>query len=194
MRKPVVIAAAAACTALLMALAAPAGAACDPTAGACSEAPVTEVAFEVGLGTLTITSESLTADRPVPAELGSSGARATIPLGRTTVKDTRISPAGWTVTATVTDFVTTGGSIGRTNAAFSVAPGWTAPAGMALPEFSTAPSTAPKPVDATGSRALLSVSAGATNTGVVFTPVLTVTVPPGKAAGVYTGTVTQSVS
>jgi hypothetical protein len=173
-------------------LAAPASAACDEAVPDSCTTGVTAVAFDVAQGTLTITTTS--AASGAPAALGSSGARATIVLGASTVKDTRITPTGWSVSATASDFVTASGKIAKGRAMFSVQPGWTAPTGMTLPSLSADPSTTPLPVDANGSRTLMTASAGATNTGITYTPVLTVVIPPNSAAGSYTGTVTQSVA
>lgn len=180
MRKPV---AAATLAALLTALVA----AASPV-----QAQTTEISFNVAQGTLTITAASSAS--PATSSLGSAGATATIPLGTTTVKDTRLTATSWSFTTTASDFVTTGGSIGKAAASFSVQSGWSAPAGMTAPAFSTAPSTTPLAADANGRRTLVTTTLGVLNNGLTFTPVLTVNVPAGSPAGTYTGTVTQSVA
>jgi hypothetical protein len=192
MRKPIPAAVTTAMLAGLVAGAAPASA-CDPLRDTCTAVPSTSVSFVIGLGTLTITAAAA-APGVATAVLGNDGFTATIPLGTTTVKDTRSAATSWSMTATASDFTSAGARVGKDKAAFSVQPGWTAPAGSALPAFSLAPATTPQPADATGSRTLMTTVGSALNTGVTFTPVLTVTVPSGALAGTYTGTVTQSVS
>jgi hypothetical protein len=175
-------------------LAGPAMADCTADPASCTDTPTATIALEVAQGTLTITSTGAPAPASPPTTLQGAGARASIPLGTTTVKDSRLSAGSWSVTATVSDFASTTGKIPRGRAMFSVQPGWSAPTDFTLPSFATAPSTTPLPVDASGTRTLMTTAAGATGTGITFVPVLTVTVPANVAAGTYTGTVTQSVS
>jgi hypothetical protein len=182
MRKPLALAATAALCAALAATASPAQA----------DTGVTNVSFQVAAGTLTIAT---TATAPsTTAELGGSGATATVPLGTTTIKDTRLIGTSWSYSATASNFTTTGGSVSKDQASFHVQAGWTAPAGMVLPTFSSPPATTPQAADANGSRTLMTTLVGVLNNGVTFTPVLTVAVPAGSPAGTYTGTVTQSVA
>lgn len=174
-------------------LAGPALADCG-TDAVCADTSTATIALEVEQGTLTITSTGAPAPGSPPAQLQGAGARASIALGSTTVKDSRLSAGSWSVTATVSDFASTSGKIPRSRAMFSVQPGWMAPADFVLPTFASAPSVNPQPVDASGTRTLMTTAAGSTGTGITFVPVLTITVPPNSAAGTYTGTVTQSVS
>lgn len=182
MRKPVAVAATAALCAGLMSMTAPAQA----------DTGVTNVSFQLAAGTLTIAT---TATAPATtAELGGSGATATIPLGTTTIKDTRLIGTSWSYSATASSFTTSGGSIAKDKASFHVQAGWTAPSGMILPVFVSPPAATPQAADANGSRTLMTTVVGVLNNGITFTPVLTVNVPAGSPAGTYTGTVTQSVA
>jgi hypothetical protein len=190
--KAVVVATVAAAVVTLVGTASPAVASCGATGDVCTAVPATGVTFTVSAGTLTISAQATST--PQTAVLGSNGATATIPLGTTTVSDARLAPASWTMTATASTFTSGVNNIAKTNASFSVQAGWSAPSGMSLPTFATSPFTTPAAVDSNGSRILMSTTAGATNNGVTFTPVLTVAVPSSAVAGTYTGTVTQSVS
>jgi hypothetical protein len=192
MLKAVAVATVAAAVSALVATASPAAAACGATGDVCTATPATNVSFTVSAGTLTISAQATATTQP--AVLGSNGATATIPLGSTTVSDARLAPAAWTMTATASTFTSAGGTIAKTQASFSVQAGWAAPSGMSLPTFATPPSTTVQAVDNNGSRVLMATTAGGTNNGVTFTPVLTVAVPTTATAGTYTGTVTQSVS
>jgi hypothetical protein len=202
MRKALVLTIAAA--ALTGGLAAPALAACGATGDICSG--TTAVAFAVlpNVGTLSIVPTPATAGvggvgTPVASTGLDTAKSVTVPLGVTTVLDSRTSTTGWTVSAAASDFALTGGtgSVSKNLAKFSVpvAPalpttGLTGALSVAvIPTFSNVATT---PTGSGGSATLLTATATAINAA-AFIPVLTVDVT-GATAGVYTGTVTQSVS
>jgi hypothetical protein len=134
-----------------------------------------------------------------PTSSGDDTAKsATVPLGVTTVLDSRTSSPGWTMSASASDFTTTGGTVAKAKAKFAIPLAPVAAdaalltgalSGAVLPTFS---SRADTPTGTNGSAALLTAGAGSVNAA-SFVPVLTVDVT-GAAAGLYTGTVTQSVS
>jgi hypothetical protein len=166
----------------------------------------TTVAFTVlpDVGSISILPTGIAAGAGVgetaPTSTGDDSAKtAVVPLGVTTVLDGRASSPGWTMSASASDFALAGGgTLAKANAKFSipVAP-VAANAGLLTgaltgatpPSFSSRAST---PTGSGGSAALLTASAGGVNAS-AFLPVMTVTVT-GAAAGLYTGTVTQSVS
>jgi hypothetical protein len=200
MRKPVVMTLAGLAVAGAVAAAAPA-AACtvgDLTCG------TTEVAFTVASGTLAILTTPATVGTaanpgtaPTTAISGST-ASVTVPLGATTVTDLRLASTGWSMTATAPDFVLATDAtktIAKTGAAFYVPAVPTADLAAGAPLLSTfsARATSPQAVDAGGSATILTSNSAGPNAA-VFTPVLKVTVPTGSVAGLYTGTVTQSVA
>ena len=188
MRKPVALAATAGLLTATAALAAPAHAACAVSDPLCSD-----VSFTVGAGTISLVAPS--AATGGTATVSGSGATVEIPLGATTVTDLRVASPGWSVSATASDFATTGGTIDKTQAAFSVPADGVATGlvGAALCTTRTRKST-PTAVDANGTTTQIFRCTQVGVSGATYTPVLTVTVPAGSVAGTYTGTVTQSVS
>lgn len=201
MRKaPMLVAVTAAAAGSLLA-AAPAFAAC-PTDVGCTTTTLTAVT--VGSGTL-----SVAAVAPVGAVVGVSSPVATLSspvtsstsgittasgsLPVTTVIDTRLSSTGWTASASTTDFTQVGGTatIPASAAKFSAS---SVAATLGDPDLAVTSQPA-----GSGSAALVTASArsGATSIGantVAYTPAISLTIPNGTAAGVYTATVTQSVS
>ena len=197
MRKALALVTTAAALAALAAAATPAGAA-DGT---------TVAAFTVVGGTLSITTTPLTAGAPTgtgtaPSSAISGGAaKVTVPLGATTVLDTRLTSSGWTMSATApvsyvlsTDNTKT---VAGTNSAFYVPDlplaETTSGLGLGLSTFTTHQSTAAA-VDGTSRSRTLLVSNSSGPNAAVFTPVLEVSIPTNTVSGLYTGTVTQSVS
>jgi hypothetical protein len=166
----------------------------------------TTVAFTVlpDVGSISILPTAVAAGAGVgetaPTSTGTDTAKtATVPLGVTTVLDSRTSSPGWTMSASASDFALAGGgTLAKAKATFAVplAP-VAANAGLLTgaltgatpPTFSARATT---PTGTNGSAALLTASAGSVNAA-AFVPVMTVDVT-GAAAGLYTGTVTQSVS
>ena len=153
------------------------------------------IAFTVLDGTLAITPGTAAAGATSALVGGSTG--VTVGLGLTTVTDTRINSAGWSVGAATTDFALTQAPgataqvIAMANAKFSVP---LAPVGVVgTPAATFTRRSAPTAVDASGNLASLVV---ATATGVntaTFSPQLDIAVPNGSATGAYTATVTQTV-
>ncbi len=153
----------------------------------------TSATFTVGAGTLTITEPSATASfgTPTASPLGTT---ATGSLGSTTITDGRGSLAGWTLSMASTDFTTT-------------APVHTITASNAVAYLTAVPTVASGVAVVTNTHVLaasgltLGNSAAAfmtaTTTGsntVTFTPTIQVTIPSTAIAGVYNGTVTQTVA
>jgi hypothetical protein len=180
-----------------------ASAACGTGLDVCSG--TTTVAFTVlpDTGSISILPTAVAAGAGVgetaPTSSGVDTAKsATVPLGLTTVLDSRTSSPGWTMSASASDFTATGGTVAKANAKFAIPLAPVAAdaalltgalSGAVLPTFS---SRADTPTGTNGSAALLTAGAGSVNAA-SFVPVLTVNVT-GAAAGLYTGTVTQSVS
>ncbi|MDX6198262.1 MAG: hypothetical protein QOJ79_1413 [Actinomycetota bacterium] len=204
MRKVLVLTIAAA--AITGGLAAPALAACSSANGdICSGS--TTVAFTVlpNVGSISIVatpaavgvSNSLLA----PVSTGTDAAKSvTVPLGATSVLDGRTSSAGWSVSASATSgFTLAGGSspsVAASRATFSVP---TAP--VAADASLLTGSLVGAGQSSISSRASTPVSNGSvilssnssTVNAVTFLPQMTVDVT-GAASGLYSGSVTQSVS
>lgn len=158
---------------------------------ASADASTQAVSFTVVSGTLAITPG--TPSTGVNSALSGSTTTVTVPLGLTTVADTRVSSSGWSVSASTTDFTQTlpaTGTISKSNASFSVPLAPIATVGSATFTRDSAATA----VDGTGTVAgLVVATATGVNTG-TFTPQLLVTVPNGSASGVYGATVTQSAT
>jgi hypothetical protein len=136
-----------------------------------------------------------------PVSTGTDAAKSvTVPLGVTSVLDGRTSSAGWSVSASANSgFTLTGGSspsVAASKATFSVPAAPTAADAGLLTGALTGAGTS-----SIGSRASTPVASGSviltsnstTVNATAFLPQLHVDVT-GAAAGIYTGTVTQSVS
>jgi len=109
-------------------------------------------------------------------------------LGDVQVTDARSAPAGagWTATAISTAFTPTAGpAIG---AAFV---GYTA---GAITKVGTATYAANDPVNLTGVSPVVTATAITGDNTATWNPTIHIAVSPGMAAGVYTGTITHSVS
>jgi hypothetical protein len=189
MRTSLALAATAALCAGFAATASPASAACAALDTTC-----TNITFTVAAGTVAFVAPAA-ATGGTATTLG-AGASVEIPLGATVVNDTRLTSTGWSVSATASNFATTGGTIDKSNAAFSVPSAATAPTGVV--GISTCSGTTrkatPTAVDSNGTTAAIIACTQAGASGATFIPVLTVSVPAGSVAGTYTGTVTQSVA
>jgi hypothetical protein len=199
MRKPVALTlAGAALTAVAAAGQATACTVGDLTCG------TTDVAFTVAAGTLSIVTTPATvgtAANPgaAPTSVVSGGSTTvTVPLGATTVTDLRVASTGWSMSATAPDFALATDAtktIAKTGAAFYIPALPTADLTAGAPLLSTfsARSSSPTAVNASGSATILTSNSTGPNAA-VFTPYMQVTVPTGSTAGLYTGTVTQSVA
>ena len=204
MRKVLVLTLAGAAV-LAAGVSAPAMAACG-TGDICTG--TTTAAFTVVGGTIAITTTALAAGAPTgtgvaPSSVLSGGAATvTVPLGATTVLDTRLSSPGWTMSATAPEtYALSGGTtetIPGTSSAFyvplaPVADTASTGLGLGVSSFSSRQET-PQAVNSTTRTTTLLVSDSTGPNVAVFTPTLQVTIPAGTASGLYTGTVTQSVS
>jgi hypothetical protein len=144
--------------------------------------------------TFTITGGSLVVDAPATADLGSVASGATSvseQMGVVTVTDARgVLDGSWSASVTSTDF-TTGGStapetIAKANVSYSP--------GAATDTTGTGTFTPGASGGLNASRVAFAGTALTGNNSVVWNPTLTINIPSGKVAGVYTGTVTHSVA
>ena len=165
----------------------------------------TTVAFTVlpDLGSISIVTTPIAAGAGIgetaPTSTGTDVAKvATVPLGVTTVLDGRSSSPGWSMSAAAAAAFSgpSGASIATSKATFAVPAAPVAAdsalltgvlAGAPNSSISSRPTT-PQP----GGTAILVSSSTGVNAA-SFVPVMTVDVT-GAAAGLYTGSVTQSVS
>lgn len=187
MRPSLALAATVALLAAGLGLAAPADAACSVGDTTC-----TGVVFTVSGGLISLAAPA--AASAATATPSSTGGTVDISIGATVVTDGRIPTTGWSVTATASDFDAGGGAtIAKANAAFSIPSAPTSVTGCSsFPTRRTTPLSVNASTGTTPS-AILTCNALTVNAA-TYVPVLTVTVPSGAVAGVYTGTVTQSVS
>jgi hypothetical protein len=142
--------------------------------------------------TFAVTSGALAMTAPAAANLGSGAPGTTISgqLGTVTVTDSRaLLSASWTATASSTDFLTGVAS-----------PADTIPAGDVT--YTPGSITTTGTITATGSAITLSGgpqtivagTAGVGDNSASWNPTLAVAVPAAAVSGVYTATLTQSVS
>jgi hypothetical protein len=141
-----------------------------------------------GLGSITITAP--TAGTLLPA-LTPSTADQTVSagIGPSVVQDRRGNDTGWVVSASATDFTSSGlPNIPVTDVAYATSTGSISHAGVVTvaPTNLTALSTTAAPV-------LTATGVAGANT-VTWTPTITLTVPGGTQSGTYTSTLTQSVT
>ena len=156
------------------------------TCPAGSTGPPCAVTVPVIAGALTITA-------PDSSNLGSAsvGSNLSGDLGTVQVTDNRGFGAGWTATVSSTGFATGTGTPADTipvsNASYNIT-ALTQATGPATftPVPVTQLSTAPRPV--------VSATNVTGNTTATWNPIITVTVPPSAIVGLYTATITHSVS
>jgi hypothetical protein len=138
--------------------------------------------------TFTVTSGALTMSAPVSASLG-SGAPATsvsAPIGQCTVTDARaLASAAWDVFASETDFANGVNTITAGNSEYN--PGTITTTGTITV------TGIPVTLSATAQR-VIDGSAGVGNNTASWNPTVLVDIPPSAVGGLYTGTLTQSVS
>lgn len=145
----------------------------------------TTVALTVVDGVLAITTTPAAAG--VNSQVVGTGRTFTAPLGLTTVTDTRATSTGWTLSASTTAFT------------LSTDPAVTIPANaatfslLAAPTNTVGSNTYSNTATTTPSTGALTTATAAGINAATMTPVLHVAVPDAAAAGLYTGTVTQSV-
>jgi hypothetical protein len=142
--------------------------------------------------TFTVTSGALSMTAPTASDLGSGAPGSTISsdLGQVKVTDDRaLLSAAWTATASATSFTTGAGTPSETITASHV-------------NYNPGEITTTGTITVTGTTITLSGSpqtvvagtAGVGNNTASWDPGLVVSVPASNAGGVYTGTLTQSVS
>jgi hypothetical protein len=146
----------------------------------------TTVTFTVSAGSLDITA-------PATIDLGAVAAGATVTglIGPVTVTDARADAvATWTATVGTTDFVNGASTIPKADATY-----WSGPATASTPAagFTPGQPTAGDAVALTAVVTAFSFSGSGGNTA-TWNPTLSVAVPLTAVTGVYTGTVTHSVS
>lgn len=144
----------------------------------------TTVALTVLDGTLAIATT--TAAAGVNSQVVGTGRTFTAPLGLTTVTDTRAGSTGWSLSASTTAFSHSNGTatIPASAATFSL---------LAAPTNTVGSNTYEDTATTTPSTGALTTARAAGINTATMTPVLHVAVPTSAVAGVYTGTVTQSV-
>jgi hypothetical protein len=142
--------------------------------------------------TFAVTSGALTITAPASANLGSGAPGTDISgeVGTTTVTDDRaLLSASWNATASATDFTTAARTTAETIPATDVdyAPGTITTTGGIT--------ATPHDVTLDGEpQTVVAGTAGVGNNSDSLAPALVVSVPASNADGVYTGTLTQSVS
>ncbi|MFD7478580.1 hypothetical protein ACFV8Z_42405 [Streptomyces sp. NPDC059837] len=138
--------------------------------------------------TYTVTSGALTLSVPASANLGSGapGTEISAPIGPVTVTDDRaLLTATWTVTASETDFTTSGSTLPASSAEYD-------PGSITTTGTITATGT-PVTLSHTATPVVTGTSGVGDNTA-TWNPKVTVNVPAGAVGGAYTGTLTQSVA
>lgn len=144
--------------------------------------------------TVTVTGGALSIT--APANAGNLGTIASTvlggtisgPLGQVQVNDARAAPAGsgWVVTAISTAFTPTGGpTIGAADVGYTAG---------AITQVGTATFTANDPPNLTGAVPAVTATGITGDNSATWNPTINVFVSGGMAAGVYSGTITESVS
>ena len=147
--------------------------------------PDTTVTFTVTVGALSMTA-------PTAVNLGSGAPGTTISkaLGAVTVTDARaLLSANWAATASSTDWTTGAGTPNETIPASDV--GYN-PGSITTTGTITATGT---PITLSGTPApVVTGTAGVGDNTATWNPIISVAVPAAAVGGIYTGTLTQSVS
>lgn len=138
--------------------------------------------------TMTVTSGALSISVPVSANLGSGAPGTTVSaaVGAMSVVDNRaLLSASWTVTVACTDFANGASVIPVSNASYS--PGTITTTGTIT--------VTPTPVTLSNSaQPTLTGSAGVGDNTASWNPTVSINIPASAIGGLYTGTVTHSVS
>ena len=153
----------------------------------------TQIVLIAGGLTITVPSGS-----PSAVNLGTGGLGTSISgqLGPVTVSDSRGLSLGWTASVSGSDFKTGGGSASETLTVGHLAY-WSGPAtsssGVAV--FTPGQATASQKVAlSTSAQLAFKTLSVLLNSSATWNPTLVVTVPASAIAGVYTGTITHTVS
>jgi hypothetical protein len=155
------------------------------SSGPSADGPDTTVTFTVSAGILSMTA-------PATADLGTNGPGTTIAggLGTVTVTDDRaLLAAAWTTTASSSNWTTGGGTPDETILAGDVGYG---PGAITTTGTITVTGTPITLSD--GAAPVVTGTAGVGDSTAAWDPTVSVAVPAGAVVGVYTGTLTQSVS
>ncbi|MCW2929461.1 MAG: hypothetical protein JWM19_423 [Actinomycetia bacterium] len=143
--------------------------------------PNTTVTFTVTVGGLSMTA-------PAAADLGSGAPGSTIsgPLGTVAVADARaLASAAWTVTASSTDWTSGTSTIPAGDVNYD--PGFIHPTGTVT--------TTGSDITLSGTpQTIVTGTAGSGDNTASWIPTISVVVPGSAVGGLYTGTLTQSVS
>ena len=142
--------------------------------------------------TVTITGGSLSITVPATADLGTrtntvTGGTISGALGQVQVNDARGAAAGsgWVASVISTAFTPPSGpTIGAAAVGYTAGP---------ITKVGTATFTANDPPDLTGAVAAVTASGITGDNSATWNPTINVAVAGGKAAGVYSGTITHSV-
>jgi uncharacterized repeat protein (TIGR01451 family) len=151
-----------------------------------SSDPRCSTSIPVIIGMLSITA-------PASADLGAAapGGTARAQLGVVQVSDDRAGVAGWTATASATDFTTGGGTTAETipvDDVLYLINGFVSTTGSAT--FTPAPETG---LSGTAQAVVVATNVAGDNAA-AWNPLIQVSVPRGAVAGTYSATITQSVS
>ena len=143
--------------------------------------------------TFTVSSGALAMSAPTTVDLGTNAPGTTIfgNLGTVTVTDNRaLLSAAWTAVASSTDWTTGGGTLAETISAADVGynPGVITPTGTITLTGTPIAALAALPA------AVVTATAGTGDNTGTWNPLLSAVVPVGAVVGIYTGTLTQSVS
>jgi hypothetical protein len=174
-----------------------ANAAATANAPATANTPATANAPAIGGGdpdttvTFTVTTGALTMTAPSAADLGSGAPGTTISglVGPDVVTDNRASLAAtWTVTASSTDFTTSGATSTET---IPAADATYTPGAITVTGTLTATGF---PITLSNSAQTVITGSGSGNNTATWNPTIAVAVPASAVGGNYTGTLTQSVA
>jgi hypothetical protein len=140
--------------------------------------------------TFTVTNGALTITTPNSVNLGSGAPGTTIgptALGAVTVNDNRASAnASWSATVSSTDFTSGSQTIPATDATYTTG---------TVTSTGTITITSDPGLTLTGAaQPVVSGSAGSGNNSASWDPTIAIAVPAAAVAGLYSGTITHSVS
>jgi hypothetical protein len=140
--------------------------------------------------TFTVTNGALTIITPNSVNLGSGAPGTTIgptALGTVTVNDNRASAtASWTATVSSTDFTSGSQTIPATDATYTT--------GTVTPTGTITITTVPTLTLTGAAQTVVSGTAGSGDNSATWNPTIAIAVPISAVAGLYTGTITHSVS
>jgi hypothetical protein len=140
--------------------------------------------------TFTVTNGALTITTPNSVNLGSGPPGTTIgptALGTVTVNDNRASAsASWSATVSSTDFTSGSQTIPATDATYTT--------GTVTPTGTITITTVPTLALTGAAQPVVTGSAGSGDNSATWDPTIAIAVPAAAVAGLYSGTITHSVS